>query len=115
MSDYPPDLGGAFASDAHRRVMAHLPNPDDDPITVEDLITQRINRDPHTLTHFADASELVTVLEDLKADGHAKQLKAGWKNTPDGFEILTGPPTPTDAAPLQATIGLNPATLNGEG
>jgi hypothetical protein len=56
MSDYPPDLGGAFASDAHRRVMAHLPNPDDDPITVEDLITKRINRDPHTLTHFADAS-----------------------------------------------------------
>jgi hypothetical protein len=69
MSDYPPDLGGAFASDAHRRVMAHLPNPDDDPITVEDLITKRINRDPHTLTHFADASELVTVLEDLAPTG----------------------------------------------
>jgi hypothetical protein len=32
--------------------MAHLPNPDDDPISVEDLIVERINRDPHTLDHF---------------------------------------------------------------
>lgn len=115
MSDYPPDLGGAFASDAHRRVMAHLPNPDDDPITVEDLIRNRINRDPHTLQHFGSADELITVLGDLEGDGHAENTDDGWRNTPDGFDILTGPPTMTDAAPLKATIGLDPASVNGEG
>lgn len=111
---YAPDPGGHFASDAHRRVMAHLPNPDDDPVSVEDLIVDRINKDPHTLAHFADAGEVVGVLEDLEADGHAKKLKDGWKNTPDGFEALTGPPAETSAAEAPATIGLDPATLNGE-
>jgi hypothetical protein len=112
---YPSDPGNAFASDAHRRVMAHLPNPDDPPITVEDLIAKRINRDPHTLALFQVAPEVIEVLKQLESDGHAKQLKDGWKNTQDGFDILTGPPTPTDDAPLDATIGLDPATLNGEG
>ena len=46
---YAPDPGGVFASDAHRRVMAHLPNPDDEPLTAADLIAGRINRDPHAL------------------------------------------------------------------
>lgn len=110
---YAPDPGGRFASDAHRRVMAHLPNPDDDPMSVEDLITERINKDPHTLTHFASAGEVADVLADLEADGHAKKLKDGWKNTPDGFEALSGPPDETAAADAPATIGLDPSQLNG--
>lgn len=72
--------------------MAHLPNPDDDPMSVYRLIDQRINKDPHVLVHFESAEEVEDVLADLEADGHAKQLKDGWKNTPEGFEILTGPP-----------------------
>lgn len=110
---YQPDPGGRFASDAHRRVMAHLPNPDDDPVSVEDLIVERINRDPHTLAHFSSADEVQEVLADLEADGHAKQLKDGWKNTQDGFDLLTGPPSETAAAQATATIGLDPAALNG--
>jgi hypothetical protein len=110
---YSPDPGGIFASDAHRRVMAHLPNPDDDPISLEDLIVQRINHDPHTLAHFESANEVVDVLQDLEADGYAKELKAGWKNTAEGFDALTGPPTAEAAAQVPATIGLDPATLNG--
>jgi hypothetical protein len=112
---YSADPGGRFASDAHRRVMAHLPNPDDDPITVEDLIRLRINRDPHTLAHFTSADEVSAVLSDLEADGHAKHLKAGWKNTADGFDLLTGPPDERAMADAPATIGLNPAQLSPNG
>jgi hypothetical protein len=114
---YAPDPGGVFASDAHRRVMAHLPNPDQDPVPVEDLITHRINQDPHTLQHFQDAGQVADVLHDLEADGHAKNLKDGWKNTPAGFDALTGPPADTARGPAQPIIGLDPGTLsaNGEG
>lgn len=112
---YAPDPGGVFASDAHRRVMAHLPNPDDDPVSVESLIVERINRDPHTLAHFASAVEVAEVLNDLEADGYAKPLKGGWKNTPDGFAVLTGPPAADAAVHATATIGLDPATLKSGG
>lgn len=114
---YSPDPGGIFASDAHRRVMAHLPNPDDDPVSTEDLIYQRINYDPHTLAHFEDATEVADVLDDLKRDGHAKQLKHGWKCTDDGFDFLTGPPDETTMSQAPASIGLDPSSLssNGEG
>lgn len=112
---YPPDPGGTFASDAHRRIMAHLPNPDDDPISVDDLILDRVNRDPHTLTHFATATEVTSVLEDLEADGHAKNLKHGWRNTQTGFDALTGPPAETPSTHRQAMIGLDPAAAsNGD-
>lgn len=112
---YPPDPGGVFASDAHRRVMAQLPNPDDDPLSVEDLIVERINRDPHTLAHFKTAADVVAVLGDLEADGHAKQLKNGWKNTADGFDLLIGPPNETAATPASAMIGLDPAGASSNG
>lgn len=110
---YAPDPGGHFDSDAHRRVMAHLPNPDDDPMTVQDLIVERINRDPHTVAHFDHADEVVAVLEDLEAAGYAKKLKDGWKNTPNGFDLLTGPPADSILMDQPATIGLDPAQLNG--
>jgi hypothetical protein len=110
---YAPDPGGHFASDAHRRVMAHLPNPDDDPISVEDLIVERINKDPHTLTHLSSADQVTDILADLEADGHAKKLKDGWKNTPSGFDVLTGPPNEDYAQAAPATIGLDTAALNG--
>jgi hypothetical protein len=110
-----PDPGGKFASDAHRRVMAHLPNPDDDPVSVEALIVDRINQDPHTLAHFESADEVAAILDDLEADGYAKQLKDGWKNTADGFEVLTGPPGETAVAEAPATIGLDSAQLSSNG
>lgn len=112
---YSPDPGGVFASDAHRRVMAHLPNPDDEPVSIEDLIVQRINRDPHTLAHFDDAAEVLEVLKDLESEGHAKQLKDGWKNTPAGFDTLTGPPSEAATRTATATLGLDPASLSANG
>lgn len=89
MPDYPPDPGNVFASDVHRRVQANVPNPDEDPLTVEALMAVRIAKDNHL---DITADELADVLADLEADGHAKQVKDGWRNTPDGFTALTGPP-----------------------
>lgn len=85
---YLADPGGVFASDVHRRVMANVPNPDEDPLSVDGLLEERVANDDHL---DIDAAELGEVLSDLEADGHVKQLKDGWKNTPDGFAALTGP------------------------
>lgn len=112
---FPADPGGQFASDAHRRVMAHLPNPDDDPLSVDDLIVERINKDPHALAHFGTSGEVAEVLADLKADGHAKKLKNGWRNTPDGFDLLTGPPDETATTAAPPVIGLDPSSNGDEG
>lgn len=84
---YPPDPGAVFASDVHRRVMANVPNPDDEPLTVDALLGERVALDDHL---DIDEDELVEVLKDLEADGHVKQTKVGWKNTPSGFDALTG-------------------------
>lgn len=84
---YPPDPGDVFASDVHRRVMANAPNPDEDPLTVEGLLAERVAKDDHL---DIDADDLNEVLEDLEADGHVKHLKDGWKNTSAGFAALTG-------------------------
>jgi hypothetical protein len=81
------DPGGNFASDRHRRVMASVPNPGDDPID-EDALFDRVVADD-----FLDITqdEMVDILADLEADGDVTQLKDGWKNTKSGFAVLTGP------------------------
>lgn len=91
MSD---DPGGVFASDAHRRVMANLPNPNQDPLSVEGLQAERIAKDD-----YLDISDedLTSVLSDLEADGHAIQTPDGWQNTERGFTALTVGPDPTAA------------------
>jgi hypothetical protein len=84
---YLPDPGGNFASDAHRRVMAALANPDEDHISVDDLM-KRIDQDEQLdLSH----DEVAEILAELEAEGDATQTKNGWKNTKAGFEALTGP------------------------
>lgn len=85
---YPADPGGIFASDVHRRVMANLPNPDQDPLPAADVLSERIALDEYLPIGF---DELESVLQDLEADGNAKQTNAGWRNTKKGFEALTGP------------------------
>ena len=112
---YAPDPGGVFASDAHRRVMAHLPNPDQDPVIVYDLVANRINPDPHTLGHFSSAHEVLDVLLELEGDGHAKKLKDGWRNTKSGFDALTGPPAENRPDSPDAVLGLDPAALSNGG
>ena len=101
------DPGGNFASDAHRRVMAHLPNPDDPAMELSTTcMAERIGPDQHT---GADADEVKEILKDLEALGYAKQLKSGWKNTKEGFDVLTGPPDESAVAG-SGDLGLDPGT-----
>lgn len=105
------DPGGIFASDAHRRVMANLPNPDGDPMSVEELIRDRINEDDFALAHLQSIEEVEDVLADLEADGFASESQKGWKNTKAGFEALTGPPDESTITEQEspAQIGLGPS------
>lgn len=83
-----PDPGGIFASDTHRRVLAHLPVPGGDPTSVEDLAVRVA---PDAFTNFDSPDELEDVLLDLEGDGHAGNTKAGWKQTKKGADALNGP------------------------
>lgn len=78
------DPAGDFASDAHRRVLAAVPFPEDE-LTVE----QRVAGDTELDLSQEDLEE---ILKDLEADGHVKKVKDGWRHTRDGRELLTGPP-----------------------
>ena len=84
---YPPDPGGNFATDVHRRVVCALPDPDEGFQTV-DWILERVDRDDYLSI---DRDELTETLSDLEADGDCKQNKAGeWVSTKAGHEALTG-------------------------
>lgn len=107
---YRPDPGGIFASDTHRRVLGHLPLPGDDPSDVTAL-GYRISGDAHH--GLAHVDELSEVLEDLEADGHATQLKDGWRLTKGGLDALNadvpdqpdGPTTPAVLGGLEERSG----------
>jgi hypothetical protein len=90
VQNYPPDPGGVFASDYHRRVAAHLPVPDDDPVEVEDLL-ERLDEDVYTPIDALDRVALEAVLTELAASKDAKELKAGWRLAAAGLAKLTGP------------------------
>lgn len=84
MSD---DPGGVFASDAHRRVLAHLPIPSQDPMDSETFLSRVASDDGYEYV----ADEVQDVLLDLEADGHASELKDGWRQTKKGLEALQAP------------------------
>lgn len=85
---YLADPGGNFNTDAHRRVLAHLPVPDDSP-TTETSVLVRLHEDPHTPVNSAE--ELSEVLSDLESDDLATQVGGDWRQTESGFDLLTGP------------------------
>lgn len=85
---YNADPGGVFESDAHRRVLAHLPLPGDDPTSVADLLERML---PDGATDFVDENELADVLDDLAASGYAGSTKVGWKQTKKGLDALNAP------------------------
>lgn len=87
---YPADPGGIFASDAHRRVLGHLPTPDGDP-TLTEALQLRMNPDQHT-----DFNEDLEALEAVLADLHGAGLveggpSAGWKMKQEGLDALCAP------------------------
>lgn len=84
---YQDDPGGNFASDTHRRVLAHLPTPGADATDVESFV-QRLGGDTELNLGFDETGE---VLADLEADGDASQSDGGWTQTDAGAEVLNGP------------------------
>jgi hypothetical protein len=85
-----PDPGGNFASDAHRRVMGSLPDPDQTALTPEELLEGKVSTDDF-LNPTAD--ELAEILADLEADGDVRKMKnGGYKATKTGYDALTGLP-----------------------
>jgi hypothetical protein len=108
--NYPPDPGGVFASDTHRRVAGNLPLPDEPPISLEDLLG-RVDDDAHTLVPDVDA--LAQVLAELASSGHAKELKAGWRLSAGGLSTLAGPianePPPLEGKALEDAEAANAA------
>lgn len=92
MSNYPPDPGGVFASDYHRRVAAHLPLPSEDAVTVADLL-HRLDSDAYVGLGAGSEEDVRRILDDLGEDGDAKyqEGQAGWRLLKAGLERLTGP------------------------
>lgn len=88
---YLADPGGNFASDAHRRVMAVVANPDQDPSSVYEIL-ERLEQDTYVDLGLDSVEEVVEVLKDLEADGDVTQVDGDWINTDEGFDALTGPP-----------------------
>ena len=83
-----PDPGGNFASEYHRRIAALLPNPDEEPLSINLLMDQRVAKDDN---FDVDSDELTELITDLEADGDAVKDETGfWKLTQAGFDALTG-------------------------
>lgn len=86
-----------FDTDAQRRVLAHLPLPDEQATTISALVTRLVpDESQHQLgltlatgLHRTDALE--EVLDELAAKGYAKVGKDTVKMTKLGFDALNGP------------------------
>jgi hypothetical protein len=96
MSSY-ADPGGVFESDAHRRVLGHLPTPDDDVAGFydrnESTAAERVQAD-RVLE--LDGEEVESILSDLEASGYATQADGGWQMTEAGLAALQSGPTDDD-------------------
>lgn len=90
MPNYPPDPGGVFSSDVHRRVAAHLPVPGEDPASAEQILA-RVVEDVYTPIGEGDIVALERVLQELAVDGLAKELSQGWRLLKAGLGSLSGP------------------------
>lgn len=90
--DHRPDPGGNFVTDTHRRVLGHLAPPDAGYGYTVEALAARLHPDAHTPISAGDVEPLGEILDELKADGHAREAKPGiWAMTKPGFALLTGP------------------------
>jgi hypothetical protein len=85
---YLPDPGGIFASDAHRRTAGHLPQPEEDPISVAALLA-RLKADE--MTQVGDELTLTQILESLAGEKRAESAGGLWRQTVKGHADLSGP------------------------
>jgi hypothetical protein len=121
-----PDPGGNFASDTHRRVLAHLTPPDAEFGWQPLPLLLRLNSDADTpfppigeagLADFdAGQEQLGEVLKDLRKEGLAVCHKGGiWQMTEKGFDLLAGPianePDPDEPVKGPAAIAIDPTPI----
>lgn len=86
----PPDPGNIFPSDYHRRVLGHLPNPDEDGMDVASL-EHRLATDGAT---DITAEQFTAVLASLKDDDYLEVVSEEpevLRQSELGHEKLTGP------------------------
>lgn len=87
MTDFAPDPGGIFASDAHRHVLGHLPTPDAEYGWSNEALALRLHPSLSPI-----GGEFLPVLQNLRDEGHAEEPVVGaWRMTKQGFDALTGP------------------------
>jgi len=85
---YLPDPGGIFTSDVHRRTAGHLPQPEEEPISVAALLA-RLESDE--MTPVDNELTLTQILESLATEGRAETAGDLWRQTEKGHEDLCGP------------------------
>jgi hypothetical protein len=101
----PPDPGGNFATDAHRRVISAVPNADQkgEQATIGYVPNsrQKIKGDVQSMEAilwyvekdgdaYLDEGQVREILAELEADGDIKKLKDGWVMTAQGVKAATG-------------------------
>jgi|GEM_PF-6248457 len=111
---YPPDKGGNFDSDVHRRVLGHLSTPKEKVGWTPAALLERMA--PDNDTALAGEDELLKVLEELKASGLAVVHEGNvWQQTKEGFALLTGPianePSPAALVEGPAVIATGPTPV----
>jgi hypothetical protein len=89
--EYAPDPGERFDSDAHRRLLGAVANPDEDPLTVSEIMA-RLNDDQYVPLDSSKNDEVNQLITDLVGDGYVKELKTGLRMTKEGRETLSAPP-----------------------
>lgn len=102
---YRPDPGGVFESDTHRRVLAHVPLPSDEPSALHPLGVRISPDQHHELSH---VDELEAVLGDLEASGYLCLEDGAYCMTDAGLEALRAP-----APEAPAGTPVRPALLEG--
>lgn len=82
------DPGEVFATDAHRRVLGHLPTPGE-PRTSADLLRQRVAEDQGNplLQGSDEEGEFLRVVSELEADG-LLSTDNGLRMTEAGLEAI---------------------------
>jgi len=102
---YPPDPGGNFASDVHRRVVTAVPNQEQQgeeatvgkdasghkvrgPAKSLDAIVYYVQQDEDAPINSEE--EVRQVLAELVEDGDVQELKDGYKLTKQGEEVAAG-------------------------
>lgn len=105
-----PDPGGVFASDAHRRVLGHLPLPGEDGLSPGDLLA-RMHPDQGT---DLDWDTLTILLTELTEAGFAVEAGGDFAQSEEGHEKLTGPALTKTEVVEGETVLVEEPPLEGE-